>query len=279
VHNGERFLREALDSVLGQTYRDLELIVVDDGSTDSTPSILSSYADERLHVIALPRVGLVEALNRGVGRARGRFIARMDADDGSLPLRIERQAELLDRRGEVGLVATWVAVVDEQGREVERRVLPGRHADLRRRLLLRNPFQHGSVMFRREVFDRVGPYRDDYGHNEDYDLWRRVARTYELATVPEVLYRYRVHGAAVTQVSPDRVRLRELLRDELWREFDTAAYGVRDTAVRLRGYRRGDRRVYEGVVADQRALAREAFGRRRYALAAEALFVSLIAWR
>jgi hypothetical protein len=134
-------------------------------------------------------------------------------------------------------------------------------------------------MLRREVFDRVGPYRDDFGHNEDYDLWRRIARAYELATVPEFLYRYRVHEAAVTRVSPDRIRLRERLRDELWREYATGSYGVRDTAVRLRGYRRGEPCVHEGVVADQRAIAREALRRRRYALAAEALFVSLIAWR
>src|SRR5262245_11275387 len=193
VHNGERFLREALDSVLGQTFGDLELIVVDDGSTDSTPSILGLYPDSRLRVLTLPHVGLVEALNHGVGQARGRFVARMDADDVSLPSRLERQVELLDRRREAGLVATWVAVIDEQGRQVDQRVLPAQHVDLHRRLLLRNPFQHGSVMLRREVFDRVGAYRDDYGHNEDYDLWRRVARAYELATVPEVLYRYRVH--------------------------------------------------------------------------------------
>jgi glycosyltransferase involved in cell wall biosynthesis len=270
VRNAERFLREAVDSVLGQTLADLELVVVDDGSTDGTAAILASYDDPRLRVLSSPGDGLVCALNHGLEHGRAPYVARMDADDVSLPQRLERQVDLLEREPRLGLVATWVSVIDAAGRELREHVLPERHGDLARRLLLRNPFQHGSVVLRRSVLDRVGPYRGDYGHNEDYDLWRRLARVAELGCVPETLYRYRVHGEAVTQQDRgDRVERRERLRDELW------------TDLRDRDYRLGDvaRPPYRGQVlqshtADQRALAREALRRRRYRLAAKALAAS-----
>jgi hypothetical protein len=194
----------------------------------------------------------------------------MDADDVSLAQRLERQVDLLEREPRLGLVATWVAVIDAAGRELREHVLPYRHGDLVRRLLLRNPFQHGSVVLRRSALDRAGSYSDDYGHNEDYDLWRRLAGVAELGCVPETLYRYRVHGEAVTQVNAgDRVERREGLRDELWASFPDRAYRFGEV---VRPPYRGQ--VLHGHIADQRALAREALRRGRYRLAAKALAAS-----
>jgi glycosyltransferase involved in cell wall biosynthesis len=272
VRDGERFLAEALESILRQTYADLEVVVVDDGSTDGTADVLAGFRDERLRVVRQEPAGLVAALQRGVAEARAPLIARMDADDVSEPERLERQVELLGRRPRVGMVATWVAVIDEEGRELRREVQPSAHEDLARRLLLRNPFQHGSVLLRRDALEAVGGYRADYGANEDYDLWRRLTRSWELACVPEVLYRYRVHAGAVTQTDPERIVQRERLRDELWRDYDPRAYDVRATVRRTRA---AEPEVREGLVADQRALAREALRRRRPRLAAKALVVSL----
>jgi glycosyltransferase involved in cell wall biosynthesis len=272
VRDGERFVREAVGSVLAQTYSDLELIVVDDGSTDATPDVLAGFRDERLRVLPQEPSGLVAALRRGVAEARAPLVARMDADDVSEPERLERQVELLDRRPRVGMVATWTAVIDEEGRELRREVLPAAHADLARRLLLRNPFQHGSVILRREALDEAGGYRGDYGANEDYDLWRRFARSWELACVPEVLYRYRVHAGAVTKTDPERIARRERLRSELWREYDARAYDVRGTVARLRS---AEADIRCGLEADQRALAREALRRGRPVLAAKALAAAL----
>lgn len=265
VRDGARFLREAVDSILDQTLAELELIVVDDGSRDATPQILASYEDPRLRLLSARGDGLVDALNQGIEAAQAPYLARMDADDVSLPARVEREVELLERRPDAAFVATWVEVIDEDGRTLRTSRLPERHTDLARRLLLRNPFQHGSVVLRRSIFDRVGRYRDDYGHNEDYDLWRRIAAVAELAVVPEVLYRYREHPAAVTQTDPDRVRQRERLRDELW----AAPPGYRIADV-LAG------RSDPGHVPDQRAIAREALRRRRLGLAAKALVVSAL---
>jgi glycosyltransferase involved in cell wall biosynthesis len=272
VHDGERFLAEAVGSILGQTLGDLDLVVVDDGSTDGTRRILAGYDDPRLRVVAQPHRGLVAALGAGIAETRAPYVARMDADDVSEPLRLERQVELLERRPRIGMAATWVAVMNEEGRELRRHVLPSEHDDLARRLLLRNPFQHGSVLLRRAALDAVGGYRDDYGANEDYDLWRRLVGSWELACVPEVLYHYRVHAGAVTQTDAERIARRERLRSELWRDYDAGAYDVRGTVARARAAEPEIRRSLE---ADQRALVREALRRARPLLATKALAASL----
>src|SRR5207247_949897 len=190
----------------------------------------------------------------------------------SEPERLARQVELLKLRPRAGMVATWVAVVDEEGRELRRQVLPPAREDLARRLLLRNPFQHGSVLLRRDALEAAGGYRGDYGANEDYDLWRRLARSWELACAPEVLYRYRVHAGAVTQTDPNRIARRERLRAELWRDYDARAYDVRGTVARARA---AEPEIRAGLEADQRALAREALRRGRPVLAAKALAAAL----
>jgi glycosyltransferase involved in cell wall biosynthesis len=281
VHNGGRFLAEAVESVLGQTLRDLELVVVDDGSTDETPRILERYSDPRLRVVRRPHLGLVEALNRGVRESRTPYVARMDADDVSLPGRLERQVAVLEARPRVGLVGTWLTVIDEAGNKLRAEVLPDADADLRRRLMLRNSFKHGSVMLRCEVLDRVGPYRNDYGNNEDYDLWRRIAAVAELACVPEALYVYREHPLGVSKTNEvDRVAQRERLRAEIWAACSDSAYGVVQTVRNGRRYRRDrtplGRQVYREFVADQRALAREAHARGRPVLGAKALAASML---
>ena len=273
VRDGERFVREAAESVLAQTLRGLELIVVDDGSADGTSRVLSDLVDPRLRVLSRPREGLVPALRAGVAEAQAEYVARMDADDVSESERLRRQVEVLERRPRVGMVATWTVVIDEDGAQLRREVLPTEHVDLVRRLLLRNPFQHGSVLLRRDALEAAGGYRAAYGANEDYDLWRRLARSWELACVPQTLYRYRLHPGAVTQRDAERVAERERLRDELWREYDAGSYDVRATVARVRA---AEPDVRRGLEADQRAVAREAVRRGRPALAAKALAASAL---
>jgi glycosyltransferase involved in cell wall biosynthesis len=273
VRNGERFLAEAVASVLAQTLTDFELIVVDDGSTDASGAIVEGIADPRVTVLRQAPRGLVAALTTGLAHASAEYVARMDADDVSEPPRLERQLDLLEKRPDVGMVATWVTVVDEDGRELRREVLPPAHEDLVRRLLLRNPFQHGSVVLRRTALEAAGGYRTDYGANEDYDLWRRLAQRWKLACLPETLYRYRVHPGAVTHTDLERVALREQLRSELWRDHDVRGYDVRGTVARARA---ADREIRRDLAADQRALVRESLRRGKPGLAGKALTAYLL---
>ena len=175
----------------------------------------------------------------------------MDADDVSLPERLERQVAYLDARPRVALVVVGVETLGA-GATI---VLPDDDAALRRRLLLRNPFAHGAVAVRAEAVARTGGYRAEYGANEDYDLWRRIAREWDLGAIPEVLYRYREHPGAVTRTRVDeRVRSRERLRDELWRDPALLRAVARD-----------------GDSVEARALLRETVRRRRPGLALRVL--------
>jgi glycosyltransferase involved in cell wall biosynthesis len=188
VRDGERFLREALDSVLAQTLSDLEVVVVDDGSSDQTPVILADVdrRDSRVRVHRQEPGGLTIALNAGCSLARAPLIARMDSDDVMLPDRLERQAAYLAHHPEVALLGGGVVLVDEGGREIDRE--PGR-AELR--MLERNELIHATVVMRSDAFRALGGYRFDQA--EDYDLWLRFEERFGAAALAEPVIRYRLH--------------------------------------------------------------------------------------
>jgi glycosyltransferase involved in cell wall biosynthesis len=189
VRDGERFVGEAVESVLGQTLADLELIVVDDGSTDSTPALLAGFAraDARVRVLMQAVGGLTSALNAGCTLVRAPLIARMDADDAALPDRLERQAAFLDAHPDVALLGGGIVLVDEAGREFDRE--PGRAAP---DLSEQNELVHGTVVMRADAFRALGGYRLD--QSEDYDLWLRFDERHRVAALAEPVIRYRVHS-------------------------------------------------------------------------------------
>jgi len=193
VYNGERFLRQAIDSILSQTYADFEFIVINDGSTDGTAEILNSYADRRLRVLTQPNMGLVKSLNRGIAMAGGDYIARMDADDISLPQRLELQAKWLDGHPQTAVLGTANLVIDENDRPIGRHSHPTRSVAIEHALLDGFcPLCHGSVMFRKACFDQVGGYRERFRHAEDYDLWLRIIERHRTRNLPDLLYQYRL---------------------------------------------------------------------------------------
>jgi glycosyltransferase involved in cell wall biosynthesis len=202
VRNGERFLREALDSTLGQTLAELELIVVDDGSTDETPEILAEAAqrDARVRVQRQEPGGLTVALNAGCALAEAPLIARMDADDVMLPDRLERQIEFLDAHPDVALLGGGIVLVDESGTEIDRE--PGRpQLDF----LVRNELTHATVMMRSDAFRELGGYRLD--QSEDYDLWLRFDERYGVAALAEPVIRYRLHPGQFSVTALERQAL------------------------------------------------------------------------
>jgi glycosyltransferase involved in cell wall biosynthesis len=217
VRDGERFVGEAIESILAQTERNFELIVVDDGSTDATPEIVRGFDDPRIRILRQEAAGLVAALNRGVEACTAPYIARQDADDSSLPVRLDRQAAFLDTHPDVAVVASWAARVDADGVQRDVLAVPTQPQALRRALLVGNPFVHGSVVVRAEALAEVGGYRADYPHNEDYDLWRRIARRHGVAVVPEPLYVYREHASGVSRArAAEQGEHRRRIIDEEW---------------------------------------------------------------
>jgi glycosyltransferase involved in cell wall biosynthesis len=192
VRNGERFLRSAIDSILGQTLDRIELIVIDDGSSDGSPEILAGIDDPRCRTLRQEHAGLAAALNKGIRKARAGLIARMDCDDEAAPERLERQFEYLRVHPDVGLLGTAGTLVDEAGTEVGEWRPPVDDESIRRRMIRRNQFMHPSVMLRKSIFEAVGGYREDMPRAQDYDLWLRMLARTRGANLPEPLLRRRL---------------------------------------------------------------------------------------
>jgi glycosyl transferase family 2 len=204
VRDGGPYLPQAVDSILAQTFTDFEFVIIDDGSTDATPEVLQRYqqADSRVRVHHQEHAGLTASLNRGCGRARGAYLARMDADDIAFPARLGRQVEFLDQHPQVALVGSAVVRIDELGREIKRSECPTSHSEIVRALAQYNCFTHPTVMLRRDMLEAVGGYREAYRQAQDYDLWLRLAERHELANLADPLLYYRVYA--------DQVSIRQL---------------------------------------------------------------------
>lgn len=194
VYNAAEKLRPTLASIRQQSLRDLELIVVDDGSTDATPEILAQVAreDARVRILRQENAGLTAALIRGCEAARGALIARQDAEDWSLPERLEQQVALLDQYPEVGLVCCTTAFVGPRGEVLETQRRDANPEAATEQFLTQRlgPPAHGSVVFRRELYERVGGYRSAFFLAQDSDLWLRMIDQAQVACSQPVGYVY-----------------------------------------------------------------------------------------
>jgi glycosyltransferase involved in cell wall biosynthesis len=210
THNDLRFLPQAVESVLGQTFGDFEFLVVDDGSTDGTPDYLAALCerDRRVRVLRHDdNIGLTRSLNRGLAAARGRLIARMDADDVSAPERLKRQVEFLDRHPDVGIVGSSRTLIDEEGTTLGYAQAVPDHPGICWKSLLGNPFAHPSVMLRRDVLVRHGlTYNESYRTAQDYELWPRLLRHVRGANLEEPLLRYRLRAGISRTRRGDQLR-------------------------------------------------------------------------
>lgn len=201
VYNGEEFLEEAIGSILSQTFRDFELVVVDDGSRDSTPDILARLAaeDPRLRVIRQENGGIVAALNAGLKACRGEYVARMDADDVALPHRFQFQLDYLDAHPGCVLVGGVARSVSPDGKDVSR-TTGGRHK--RTDLTCFPPkiavSMHPLITVRRDALVAVGGYRSDFPHAEDYDLFIRLSKLGGIDNPDEDVLIYRRHEGAIS---------------------------------------------------------------------------------
>jgi glycosyltransferase involved in cell wall biosynthesis len=198
VFNAAATLGPTLASLFAQTFRDFELLVIDDGSSDATTAILSSVNDSRLRVLRNPaRLRLAGALNRGIDEAHAPLIARMDADDIAHPTRLARQVAFLEQHPEILICGTWTRHFGD--RRKARETYPRSWESIRAFSLFNCPFAHPSVVFRTQSFRQEQlRYDGDYYPTEDYELWSRIVHTHPCANLPKVLLDYRVHAHSMT---------------------------------------------------------------------------------
>ena len=200
AYNAERYIESAVQSILTQTFADFELIVIDDGSTDQTRAILEKLAarDARVHLISRANTGYVIALNEGLEKARGEYIARMDADDLCLPARFEKQLAYLRDNPDCVLVGTNVAQMDQEGAVIG--PMPDiafGHDAINHALLRRGwPIVHPSIMMRTAAVKKLGGYLTEFCPNEDHDLFLKLGEIGRLENLPEILVQYRKHDAS-----------------------------------------------------------------------------------
>ena len=205
LFNGERFVREAIESILNQTFTDFEFLIIDDGSTDGSVEIFASYDDPRIRLITNgENLGVTASLNRGVDLARGEYLARMDCDDVSLPTRLAEQVSFLDGNPDCAMVAAKVTMTDEDGNDCGAWLDDWKtvtHEALCRFLPRANCIAHPGIMIRKAILSRYR-YNELQHVAQDYDLWLRMcADGLVISKLEKPLLRYRIHSASVTALS------------------------------------------------------------------------------
>jgi glycosyltransferase involved in cell wall biosynthesis len=200
VYNGEKHLRESINSILNQSYKDFEFIIINDGSNDGSLEILLEYQarDPRITIVNQNNIGLTRSLNKGIKLATSEYIARQDADDISLPTRLEKQLNYMVNHPEVAVIGCLGDVFNINGILRTSRDPRYSREGIKRHLASKNLFMHGSAMMRKSHLAKVGFYREFFLHSQDYDLWLRLSQYFDIDILPEHLYKYRVTPDAIS---------------------------------------------------------------------------------
>jgi len=197
VYNVEKYIGEAMDSILNQTIQDFEILVIDDCSTDNTFLIAEAYNDNRIKIIRKERNrGLIHSLNLGFSIAKGKYIARMDGDDISHPFRFEKQLSVLDNYQDISICGCWLQCFGFSDKIIKRKKI---HSEIVAALLEHCSMSLGTVMMRNELLNNY-PFVESMVHIEDYDFWSRVCWDKKMHNIQEVLYYYRVHNKQVSKL-------------------------------------------------------------------------------
>lgn len=232
VFNAEKYISEAIDSILTQTFRDFEFIIINDGSTDGSEEIILHYADERIiYVRNESNIGLIRTLNYGVSQAKGKYIARMDADDISLPNRLEYQYKFMELHPDVGICGSWVKTFTEKGNTSIWKY-PENHEEILCRQFFNVGFAHPAVMLRNNIFEIR--YTEGFIACEDYELWYRLLKQTIGANLPTVLLNYRFSPNQVshkdnTQQIQNANRVRKSMLNDLGIEVDEERQNLHST--------------------------------------------------
>nr|VFJ53910.1 MAG: Glycosyl transferase family 2 [Candidatus Kentron sp. FM]VFJ56159.1 MAG: Glycosyl transferase family 2 [Candidatus Kentron sp. FM]VFK12944.1 MAG: Glycosyl transferase family 2 [Candidatus Kentron sp. FM] len=232
VYNTARYLGEAIESILSQTFGDFELIAIDDGSTDGSGRILKDYADrdDRMRVIKQENQGVSRSFNRGIELAAGGYLARMDSDDIALPTRLAQQVVYLDSHPDVVAVSGWVLRIDEEGAPIGYMKPPEKHEEIDDLLMGRSwprkggAFIHGCSMARTGVLRQLGGCREDFEPTDDRDLWLRISEVGRLHNIQRVCLKYRQNptGLSGSRIQEQRAQSRRAVLDAYRRRGLTA---------------------------------------------------------
>jgi glycosyltransferase involved in cell wall biosynthesis len=207
--NGEKTINKSIESILLQDYKNFELIIINDGSTDRTASILNRINDNRIKIITQKNSGLPKALNSGIQLASGKYIARQDQDDVSHASRFSKQVELLEHNSNVIVVGTWARIVDQDGKKMGKHKHPITPYGIKTALLYRNALVHSSVMMRRNVLVEAGLYEtsDTRQPPEDYELWCRLVNFGEITNIPQFLVSYLKNPSGLSILRSNQIQL------------------------------------------------------------------------
>lgn len=219
AYNAMLYLPETLESVRRQTFTDLEVLIIDDGSSDHIVQWFSQVTDPRVKLISQENQGVSAARNTGIAHAQGEYVAFLDADDLWEPTKLEKQVLCLEDKPAVGLVYTWAVLVDEQGNPTGRVIASHVEGDVWKQMLEDDMIRNGSsVMVRRCCFETVGIFDQSLAFAEDRDLWIRIASRYPFAVVKEPLLRYREHS---NSASKNRQKMFQGLRTVIEKSFQS----------------------------------------------------------
>lgn len=203
VYNGERFIRESIESILNQTFRDFEFIIINDGSTDASSEIIRSFVDTRIRLIDNKKnFGVYRSANKGLKLAKGKYIARQDDDDISLPTRLAEQVKFLETHRTIALVGTNYTTIDGKGNPLTYVRLKKNDADIKEKLVEHCAVCHPSMMFRRSVLDSAGYYREKFDCAGDYDFIKRISEHHKVANLDKDLYQLR---RGIQSISSDKL--------------------------------------------------------------------------
>lgn len=206
-YNARRWLHESIDSVLAQTFRSFEFILIDDGSTDETWKIIRSYADRDKRIVAISKknTGLSDSLNVGIAQAKGEWIARLDSDDLCEPTRLEEQVKFMRNHPEVVLLGAGFVEIDERGRAIKKHLYPSDHRTLVRHLeRLQRFFPHSSAFYRVDIVKQVGGYNVRFFNTDDWRLWLELILRGKIACLSKPLVRIRKHAGQISNENSGR---------------------------------------------------------------------------
>lgn len=218
VYNTEKYIKEAVQSILDQTFTDFDVLIINDASTDNTLNILNEFSDSRIHIINNEtNLKVVKTLNKGLDLAKGEFIARMDADDIAHPKRFEKQISFFEAHPNVEFCGTWV---QNYGAEDSIMRAAYTHDSIKARMLFLNPIFHPSVMFKKKSFDRHNlRFDESFTNAEDFGMWAKAIDLVRFANVPEVLLKYRIHAENVSVLKSSNKTVLDEIHYRVYREF------------------------------------------------------------